>query len=393
MSTVGIRIGLWGASAAVEELSALLVQAGHVVLRGGSGDEKGSLSGHCDVALVAAGEEWSAAYALCRRLRGVCGDDPLPVLLVLGSGAGPGERLEALRAGADAYLLYPFLPEELLAWIQAFGQQRQRQRQLREKHEEIQRINKRLQALYQQMDAELELARRLQESFLPQSLPQLPGVRLAVHYQPYGRVGGDFYDVFRLDEQHLGLYVADAMGHGIPASLLTVYLKRGVRAKEIQSTGYRLVPPSEVLDQLNRDLLEQQLAEKPFITLIYLLWCWTEGTLMFARAGHPYPLYVPAEGPATFWQLEGTLLGAFETVYPQRQEQLRPGDKLLLYTDGLDSARFGDLPPGPPSLLACAAQYRELPVQEWLARLASELFAHARPADDVTLLGLERLPT
>src|SRR6202007_1577929 len=119
-----------------------------------------------------------------------------------------------------------------------------------EKTAEVARINKRLQLAYQRIDQELELARRIQQSFLPQTLPQLPTARFAVHYRPCGRVGGDFYDAFRLDERHVAFYVADAMGHGVPASLLTVFVKRGVRAKEIHGREYRLVPPGEVLGRL-----------------------------------------------------------------------------------------------------------------------------------------------
>src|SRR5207342_902861 len=117
----------------------------------------------------------------------------------------------------------------------------------------------------------------------PHSLPEVPQARFAVHYRPCGRVGGDFYDVFRLDERHLGFYVADAMGHGIPASLLTIFVKKGVRAKEITGQTYRLVPPAEVLQRLNRDLIEQALADMPFITMVYALFDHAEGTLRFSR--------------------------------------------------------------------------------------------------------------
>src|SRR5262249_54655353 len=162
---------------------------------------------------------------------------------------------------------------------------------------EVQRVNKRLQAAYQQFDLELDLARRIQESFLPRTLPELPRARFAVKYKPCGRVGGDFYDVFRLDENHVGFYVADAMGHGVPASLLTVFVKKGVQAKEITGRNYRLVPPNEVLQRLNRDLIDQALSENPFITMAYVLFNMRDGTLQFARAGHPCPLYVPRQGP------------------------------------------------------------------------------------------------
>src|SRR4029077_1602432 len=169
-----------------------------------------------------------------------------------------------------------------LAQVQAFLRLKDRHDHLTETTAEVHRINKRLQAAYHQIDQELELARRIQESFLPQTLPQLPQVRFAVHYQPCGKVGGDFYDVFRLDEHHLGFYVADAMGHGVPASLLTIFVKKGVRAKEISGKDYRLVPPDEVLQRLNRDLIEQGLSDNPFVTMVYALFNYRDGTLRFA---------------------------------------------------------------------------------------------------------------
>src|SRR5690349_18023167 len=121
-------------------------------------------------------------------------------------------------------------------------------------------------------DAELDLARRIQMSFLPQALPEVAGVRFSVHHALCGRVGGDFYDVFRLDESHVGLYVADAMGHGVPASLLTIFVKKGVRPKEVFGHHYRLLPPEEVLQRLNRELIEQKLSDTPFITMLYALY-------------------------------------------------------------------------------------------------------------------------
>src|SRR5262249_36702804 len=147
-------------------------------------------------------------------------------------------------------------------------------------------------------------------------LPEVPGARFAVHYRPCGRVGGDFYDIFRLDEHHLGFYVADAVGHGVPASLLTVFVKKGVRAKEIIGQQYRLLPPDEVLRRLNRDLIEQGLSDNPFITMVYVLFNHRDGTLSFARSGHPYPLYLPRDGDPRLWQVEGSLLGVFDTDYP-----------------------------------------------------------------------------
>src|SRR5262249_18056272 len=159
----------------------------------------------------------------------------------------------------------------LLAQVRAFLRMKDVHDRLADKSAEVNRINKRLQQAYQQIDQELELAHRIQLSLLPQALPEVAGVRFAVHYGPCGRVGGDFYDAFRLEGNRAGPYGADGGGKGVPASLLAVYVKKGVRAKEITGRDYRLLPPGEVLSRLNRDLVEQALSENPFITMVYAL--------------------------------------------------------------------------------------------------------------------------
>jgi sigma-B regulation protein RsbU (phosphoserine phosphatase) len=331
-----------------------------------------------------------AALRFCRRLRQRAGDAFVPVLY-LTADAAPEARLAPFEVGADTYLLRPFAPGELLAQVRAFLRLRAVHDRLAEKTAEVHRVNRRLQQAYGQIDAELELARRIQMSFLPQSLPEVAGARFAVHYRLCGRVGGDFYDLFRLDESHVGLYVADAMGHGVPASLLTIFVKKGVRAKEVAGQTYRLVPPGEVLGRLNRDLVEQAMPDHPFITMVYVLYDHREQSLTFARAGHPYPLYVPGDGEPRLWQVEGSLLGVFDTAFPVQSQRLRPGDKVVVYSDGIDGASYEGRAAGTESLLACAARHRALPVEEFVAALARDLFGEGSQPDDLTLLGLEAL--
>jgi sigma-B regulation protein RsbU (phosphoserine phosphatase) len=325
---------------------------------------------------------------LCRRLRARVADSLIPILFVTGDQA-PDVRLASFESGADTCLVRPFEPSELLAQTQAFLRIKHLHDRLGEKTAEVHRLNKRLQSAYQQISGELELAGHIQQSFLPASLPEVPWARFAVQYRPCGRVGGDFYDVFRLDEDHLGFYVADAMGHGVPASLLTMYLKQGVRAKEIFDQQYRLVPPGEVLARLNRDLIAQHLSENPFITMVYALLDGRDRTLRFARAGHPHPLYVPAEGDLQFWQVKGSLLGVFESDFPVQTHPLHAGDKVLLYTDGTEAVAFEGNRAGKESLLACATRHRALPIPEFLERLSWDLLRQADQPDDFTLLGLE----
>lgn len=339
--------------------------------------------------IVDGGASAGEALALCHRFRRRLDESVVPILFITDD-QSPAARLAAFESGADTCLLRPFAPGELLAQVRALLRLKDVHERLAEKTAEIHRINKRLQQAHQQIDQEMELAQRLQSSFLPQSLPEVPAVRFAAHYLLCGRVGGDFYDVFRLDESHVGLYVADAMGHGVPASLLTIFVKKGVRTKEVFGRQYRLVPPAEVLQRLNKDMIDQQLSESPFITMVYGLLNFREGTISVARAGHPYPLHVPRDGPPVFWRQEGLLLGVLDAVYPARTYSLEAGDKVLFYSDGIDTARFEDQPAGADSLLACAERHRKLPVAELVPQLARDLFQETALPDDLTLLGLER---
>jgi len=208
--------------------------------------------------LVDSLQQSERALQLCQRLRSGS-PSSLCQSFFVGAEADGDNRAASLNAGADAHLNRPFTPDDLLAHVHALLRIKDRHDQLAAQAAESARVTNRLQAVHQQHDQELQLARRIQESFLPQTLPELPRVRFAVTYRPCGHVGGDFYDVFRLDERHVGLYVADAMGHGVPASLLTIFVKKSIRAKEISGRSYRLVPPDDVLQKLNRDLIEQAL--------------------------------------------------------------------------------------------------------------------------------------
>jgi sigma-B regulation protein RsbU (phosphoserine phosphatase) len=383
------RILLCADSAAQSgELSRLLYQAECFVHEHPLGaTQPGNIASY-HVAVVNANGNASRCASMLQKLRQASQEGYLPTLLIINNHS-VSARKSGLESGADAYVLRPFDPVELLTQIRILLRNKDRHDRLAEKTAEVHHINKRLQEAYQQIDGELELARRIQESFLPRRLPEVPEVKFAVHYQPCKRVGGDFYDVMRLDEQHVGLYVADAMGHGVPASLLTIFVKTSVRAKEVTGNRYRLISPDEVLGRLNRDLIQQQLSDTPFITMVYVLYNHRERTLSFSRSGHPYPLYIPKDGEPELWSSEGSLLGVFETRYALRTHQLKPGDKVLLYTDGIDAARYDCRANGLQSLLAYAGDCRHVPIEELIRQLPLEIFKTTRPTDDLTVVGLE----
>ena len=193
----------------------------------------------------------------------------------------------------------------------------------------------------------------------------------------------------RLDENHVGLYVADAMGRGLPASsLLSIFVKKSLLTKEILGKSYRLVPPGEVLDRLNRDLLNLSLPEPPFVTMLYAQLDCRDGTLTFARAAHPHPLHVPPEGEPTYWHAAGTLLGVFESEFPVQQKQLQAGrqaDPVLRR-----GAPAGDRAGGPARPAGGGGrEHRHLAVQSFADAVARDLLEESRHPEDFTLLAAE----
>lgn len=190
-----------------------------------------------------------------------------------------------------------------------------------------------------QLDEEMRLAARLQVDFLPRQLPQIGDLSFNVFFRPASYVSGDIYDVQRLDEEHIGFFIADAVGHGMPAALLTIFIKRTLVTKEIANNQYRIVPPDEALARLNNELLTQQLSLCQFVTMIYGIINTRTLELQFARAGHPLPMLLKTTGNASELDVDGALLGVFpDEKFPLSKVQLEPGDSLLLYSDGFESA-------------------------------------------------------
>src|SRR2546423_1285215 len=116
------------------------------------------------------------------------------------------------------------------------------------------------------VDDEMRLAARLQQDFLPKSLPQLGQVHFHTLFRPAGYVSGDLYDVMRLDETHVGFYIADAVGHGMPPALLPMFIKNALVTKEITADGYRLLSPGQTMVRLNEALVSQKLSHATFAT-------------------------------------------------------------------------------------------------------------------------------
>lgn len=185
---------------------------------------------------------------------------------------------------------------------------------------------------------ELQLAAQVQRDFLPTSLPTFDGTDFGVLCRPAGYVSGDIYDVVRLDDRHAGFFIADAIGHGVPAALMTMVIARALPMVDRDGRATRVVPPGEALTRLNAELIRRQGESPRFASAVYGVLDTRTRRVRIASAGHPYPLLFGAEGRSTV-RTEGGLLGVFpEEVYQEVEIEIGEGDTLVLHSDGFETA-------------------------------------------------------
>ena len=243
------------------------------------------------------------------------------------------------------------------------------------------------------LDEELRLAARLQQDFLPKFLPQVGGVQFHTLFRPAGYVSGDLYDIMRLDERRIGFYIADAVGHGMPAALLTMFIKHALITKEIAGHSYRLLSPSESLSRLNMELIGQNLSQAAFATALYGIIDVETREVTLARAGHPAPLILRASGALETIDCDGPLLGIFpDEPFVASTAKLNPGDRLLLYTDGIEVAFCEDQVVDSQRWREELLARKDLPTEELLASFADRIdneTGSLAPKDDLTVIVLE----
>jgi serine phosphatase RsbU (regulator of sigma subunit) len=244
-------------------------------------------------------------------------------------------------------------------------------------------------------DEQLRLASQIQRDLLPDPLPQIRGARLHTLYRPADHVSGDIYDVLRLDESHVGLSIADATGHGMPAGLLTMFIKRTMRGKETYSGACRLLPECEVLGVLNQELLEADLTQCHFVTALYATYSEDTRQLCWARAGAPYPILVRDGLSPQQIRSDGTLLGVLPEPHFERVElDLQPGDVVIFHTDGLDSLLLGRTRPSGCDGITQTPWFKSL-CRQTIADCLNEIDDRLQaappdwPVDDLTVLALE----
>jgi phosphoserine phosphatase RsbU/P len=310
-------------------------------------------------------------------------DGALPVVVMTGWGT-VGLAVETMQRGVEDFVQKPWENDRLLEILKT-QVERGRARREAERLEAEEKLHRSQMAQqFHKQEQEIEEARKIQQGFLPKEIPQVRGFQISGAWQPARVVGGDYFDVLRLRENTLALCIADVAGKGLPAALLMSNLQATVRG-----LASAAMPPGELCSRVNR-FIHENIAEDRFITLFYGVLDAGARRLCYANAGHNPPVVVHSIGFHDRLRKGGGVLGVFpEQGYEQGEVALTPGDRVLLFTDGVTEARNPDGEEfGEPHLLRLLVEHRALSAVELQKKILGALadFSRADLEDDATLI-------
>jgi sigma-B regulation protein RsbU (phosphoserine phosphatase) len=260
----------------------------------------------------------------------------------------------------------------------------QAQARLEGKNLELQRVVEIGNTRSQEQALELNKAREIQEGLLPKKIPQVKGLEVAGAWQPASVVGGDYFDVLKFSDSKIGVCIGDVVGKGMSAALLMANLQASFRAFAAED-----VSPGVLLGKLN-EVVCNNIASDKFVTFWYCTIDTTENRLTYASAGHWPPILFHKSGEGVLLREGGTPLGIFPgSEYDDGGFLLAPGDRLVLYTDGLTEAMNSDEQEfGEGRLLELCGSIVGLNASELLAAIRKDVvsFCNGIFQDDFTLV-------
>jgi len=317
-------------------------------------------------------------YEVCGILKSRPEARDIPVIFLTGK-TETDDETKGFDVGAVDYIHKPFSPAVVKARVHT--------------HLVLREARELLARQLLDINNELEMAREIQLAILPHEIPEIKGLEIASRYLPMNSVAGDFYDFIIVDEKHAGILVADVSGHGLPAALIASMLQVALAAQLPHASD-----PARVLAGLNHSLCGK--FKYHFVTASYIFVDMERNVLSCAAAGHPpLLLWRASTGCASEILENGLLLGLFpEATYSFVEIPLQPGDKAVLYTDGILEARSpSEQEFGPDLLKGFLESNHNLKVNAFADLLLEELMGWSEhpkgegQADDITLLVIDFL--
>ena len=326
-------------------LQASLSRWGYRILEADSGEQALQICAQSEPDMVIS--DWMMpgmdGLEFCKRFRAMKRSS-YGYFILLTSKSEKDEVAKGLDNGADDFLTKPVNPAELRARLTAGDRILRMERELTEKNRLVESTLAELQTLYDSIDCDLQEAKKLQQSLLPERHHSFGMADVSLLLQSSGHVGGDLVGFYKVSETRIGLFAIDVSGHGISSALMTARLAgylssaspdQNIAMEEVQKGGYRPVPPAKVIAHLNQLVLEEMDTEHYFTLLLADLNLDT-GRVRMAQAGHPHPLVQRRDGHITQTGPGGLPVGLIAGAqYDEFETILAPGDRMLILSDGV----------------------------------------------------------
>jgi len=315
-------------------------------------------------------------YEVCSRLKSDPATREIPVIFLTGQTAAEDET-RGFEVGAVDYVHKPFSPAVVKARVRS--------------HIFLREARAQLASQLLALNNELEMARQIQLSILPHSIPKLPGLEIAARFLPMTSVAGDFYDFIEIDEKHIGILIADVSGHGLPSALIASMLQVALTAQAGHASE-----PAKVLLGLNHALCGK--FTDNFVTAAYVYVDLEKNLMRYAGAGHPPVLQWRNSTGKTAKLLEnGLVLGMVEeATYDALEFPLELGDRYVLYTDGvLEATNSAREQFGADRFMRFIENHKHLVADQFSETFLTELSRWANQTaeqgqqDDITLLVID----
>lgn len=352
-------------------LEGWLQQDGYETVGCMSGEEglEAAINHHPDVILldVDLGTSWGPD--ICRKLKLFSQTSEIPVLF-LSANVDVKTKLECFEAGGLDYVTKPYEPHEVLARVRTHI-----------------RLVQALRIAIEVQTARIQELANAQQALMPPDSSELPNAKFAVHMRQLEGAGGDFYDIIQVNERIYDYIVADVSGHNIGIALVTSALK--TLFKQNCTT---INSPGDVLSIANK-VIPAVLQADQYVGISWLRINRMGNTAVIINAGQPPVLYIPKNGPVRSLAVSGDIIGAFENVvFEELELRVQPGDRFLMYSDGIIEIR-NKSPEARKNGIAALAEICESSkskdLDDFVTHIPSQIFHNTAPEDDIVVLGID----
>jgi sigma-B regulation protein RsbU (phosphoserine phosphatase) len=271
---------------------------------------------------------------LCRQVRNEELNNPY-FILVTGRDS-TSDLVAGMDSGADDFIAKPFNGEELLVRLKAGQRTMKMRHKLESQSIELKKHINRQEILAKQSSKDLEMASEILTDLLPENSLYQSNLNICGFFKPASEIGGDFYNYFKLDDDHMGFYCLDVVGHGVPAALFAFMLARTIVPVEgLLIKNKCIVKPREVVRSLNNKFLNKT-STPQYFTMTYGVINTRTGQGQLCQAGSPYPILISEDGNCNKLGDGGYPVGLIPGAdYDDIEFELTPGSRLFLYSDGL----------------------------------------------------------